>query len=64
MPCAPEVLRQVPLFKLLDDDEMGVLAGQVDLKTFAPRQRIYRIGDPGERFGFLAARRRTSCCAY
>ena len=49
MPCAPEVLRQVPLFKLLDDDEMAVLAAQVDLRTFAPRQRIYRIDDPGER---------------
>jgi uncharacterized membrane protein len=45
MPCKPEVLRQVPLFALLDDDEMRVLAGQVDLKTFAPRQRIWKIGD-------------------
>jgi CRP/FNR family transcriptional regulator, cyclic AMP receptor protein len=32
---------------LLDDDEIAVLAGQVDLKTFAARQRIYKIGDPG-----------------
>jgi len=46
MPCKPEILRQVPLFALLDDDEMRVLAGQVDLKTFAPRQRIWKIGDP------------------
>jgi uncharacterized membrane protein len=30
---------------LLDDDETAVLAGQVDVRTFAPRQRIYRIGD-------------------
>ena len=49
MPCNPEVLKQVPLFALLDDDETAVLAGQVELRTFAPRQRIYKRGDPGER---------------
>jgi uncharacterized membrane protein len=49
MPCNPETLRQVPLFALLDDDETAVLAGQVEVKTFAPRQRIYKIGDLGER---------------
>jgi CRP/FNR family transcriptional regulator, cyclic AMP receptor protein len=47
MPCDPEELKHVPLFALLDDEETAVLAGQVDLKTFAPRQRIYKIGDPG-----------------
>ena len=47
MPCDPEELRHVPLFALLDDEETAVLAAQVDLKTFAPRQRIYKIGDPG-----------------
>ena len=46
MPCKPEVLRQVPLFSLLDDDETAVLASQVEVKTFAPRQRIWKIGDP------------------
>ncbi len=46
MPCKPEVLRNVPLFALLDDDETAVLAGQVELKTFGPRQRIWKIGDP------------------
>jgi uncharacterized membrane protein len=46
MPCKPEVLRQVPLFSLLDDDETAVLASQVDLRTFAPRQRIWKLGDP------------------
>jgi CRP/FNR family transcriptional regulator, cyclic AMP receptor protein len=49
MACNPEILRQVPLFALLDDEETAVLAGQVEVKTFAPRQRIYKIGDPGER---------------
>jgi CRP/FNR family cyclic AMP-dependent transcriptional regulator len=49
MACDPQILRQVPLFGLLDDDEIAVLAGQVDLTRFAPRQRIYKIGDPGGR---------------
>jgi CRP/FNR family cyclic AMP-dependent transcriptional regulator len=47
MPCDPTELKHVPLFALLDDDEVAVLAAQVDLKSFAPRQRIYKIGDPG-----------------
>ena len=49
MPCKPEILRQVPLFALLDDDELAVLAAQVELKTYAPRERIYKIGEPGAR---------------
>ncbi len=49
MACDPEVLKHVPLFALLDEDETAVLAGQVELKTFVPRQRIYKIGDPGGR---------------
>ena len=48
MNCKTEDLRQIPLFALLDDDEMAVLAAQVDIKTFAPRQRIYKIGEPGK----------------
>jgi uncharacterized membrane protein len=47
MPCDPSELKHVPLFSLLDDDELAVLAAQVDLKMFAARQRIYKIGDPG-----------------
>ena len=49
MACNPDVLKQVPLFALLDDEETAVLAGQVELKRFAPRQRIYKMGDPGGR---------------
>jgi CRP/FNR family transcriptional regulator, cyclic AMP receptor protein len=45
MGCSPDTLRHVPLFSLLDEDELAVLAGQVESKTFAPRQRIYKIGD-------------------
>lgn len=46
MTCTPEMLKSVPLFSLLDDDERQILATQVDIKSFAPRQRIYKIGDP------------------
>src|SRR3954469_17903930 len=45
MPCDTEVLKQVPLFGLLDDDELAVLAGQVELKTFAACKRVYKIGE-------------------
>jgi uncharacterized membrane protein len=49
MACDREILRDVPLFALLDDDERAVLAAQLDVTRFAPRQRIYKIGDPGGR---------------
>ncbi len=55
MPCSPDILRQVPLFALLDDEETAVLAAQVEVKTFTPRQRIYKIGDPGERAYILVS---------
>jgi len=47
MACNPEVLKKVPLFALLDDEEAAVLASQVDLKKLAARERIYKVGDPG-----------------
>ncbi len=49
MPCDPAVLKQVPLFSRLDDDEAAVLASQVELKSFVPRQRIYKMGDSSGR---------------
>jgi len=49
MSCEPTILRQVPFFALFDDDELTVLASQVELRTFAPRQRIYKIGDAAGR---------------
>jgi CRP/FNR family cyclic AMP-dependent transcriptional regulator len=45
MACHPESLKNVPLFALLDDDEATILASQVELKKFAPRERIYKVGD-------------------
>jgi len=47
MPCDPNLLRTVPLFSLLDDEETAVLASQVELKTVASRERIYKMGAPG-----------------
>jgi len=47
MGCKPELLKTVPLFALLDDDETAVLASQVELKTFSPRERIYKMAAPG-----------------
>ena len=49
MPCSPEILKNVSLFALLDDDEAAILAAQVEERRFAPRQRIYKMGDAGER---------------
>jgi len=47
MACQPELLKTVPLFSELDADERAVLAAQVEVKTFAPRERVYKKGDPG-----------------
>jgi uncharacterized membrane protein len=49
MGCSPETLRSVPLFSLFDEDEICVLANEVEIKDFAPRQRIYKIGDSSGR---------------
>jgi CRP/FNR family cyclic AMP-dependent transcriptional regulator len=49
MSCKPHELRHVPLFSLLDDDELAILAQQVELRDFAAKQRIYKAGDSGDR---------------
>ena len=45
MGCSPETLRSVPLFSLFDEDEICVLANEVEVRDFVARQRIYKIGD-------------------
>jgi len=55
MTSSTELLKQVPLFSLLDDDEIGVLAAQVEVKTFAARQRIYKAGDMAGRAYILVS---------
>jgi len=49
MACDAQELKHVPLFALLDEEEASVLASQVEIRKFAPRQRIYKIGDAGDR---------------
>jgi CRP/FNR family cyclic AMP-dependent transcriptional regulator len=49
MACGKDELRNVPLFALLDDDELGLLASLVELRKFGARQRIYKIGDAPDR---------------
>jgi CRP/FNR family cyclic AMP-dependent transcriptional regulator len=61
MACSPDVLRNVPLFALLDDDELAVLAEQVQLKKFAPRERIYKMGDqPGPAYVMVSGKVRVT----
>jgi uncharacterized membrane protein len=49
MACDPAILRDIPLFSNLDDDELRVLAQQVDLRQFPARQRIFKAGDAADR---------------
>jgi uncharacterized membrane protein len=46
-PCDPSVFEEIPIFSLLDADERAVLAENVELRRFAARHRIYRVGDAG-----------------
>jgi CRP/FNR family transcriptional regulator, cyclic AMP receptor protein len=61
MSCNPEALKHVPLFALLDEEETAVLAGQVELKKFAPRQRIYKMGEAtGQAYVMVSGRVRVT----
>src|SRR5947209_13377675 len=61
MACEIRELKHVPLFALLDDEEAAVLASQVELKRFAPRQRIYKIGETsGQAYVMISGRVRVS----
>src|SRR5438445_5925748 len=61
MACELHELKHVPLFALLDDEEAAVLASQVELKRFAPRQRIYKIGETsGQAYVMISGRVRVS----
>jgi CRP/FNR family cyclic AMP-dependent transcriptional regulator len=49
VPCEPHLLKDVPIFGLLDADELAVLAQQVELRSFDARVRVFKAGDPGGR---------------
>jgi CRP/FNR family transcriptional regulator, cyclic AMP receptor protein len=49
MSCNVEELKHIPLFELLDDEELAVLASQVEFVRFTARQRIFKIGEPSLR---------------
>src|SRR5260370_18189650 len=46
MSCNPEVLKHVPLFALLDEDEIAVLAGETGRENFPPRPGLFKRGAP------------------
>ena len=61
MACEAEELKHVPLFALLDDEERAVLASEVELRKFAPRQRIYKMGDTrGQAYILISGKVRVS----
>src|SRR5688572_18898125 len=43
----PNVLRQIPLFQLLDDDELTALAAQLDQIHVCKGQTVFSEGDAG-----------------
>jgi CRP/FNR family cyclic AMP-dependent transcriptional regulator len=61
MACSPDILRGVPLFSLLDGEEIAVLAAQVEIKNFQPRERIYKTGDThGQAYVMLSGKVRVT----
>lgn len=47
MACDADILKNVPLFTLLDADERTVLAAHVEVRQFQQNQRLYKMADPG-----------------
>jgi len=50
-----ELLKEVPLFELLDDHERTDLAGQLDEVRFAAGETIFNYGDPGDSIYVICA---------
>jgi uncharacterized membrane protein len=49
MVCDPEFLKEVPLFKLLAEDERASLAGVMELQQVPAGGLLFDFGDPGDR---------------
>jgi CRP/FNR family transcriptional regulator, cyclic AMP receptor protein len=43
-----DLLKEVPLFHLLDDHERTALAAQLELVSFGPGETIFEYGEPGD----------------
>src|SRR5436305_14160967 len=43
-----DLLKEVPLFQLLDDNERAELAAQLEVVAFASGHVIFNYGDPGD----------------
>lgn len=43
-----DLLKEIPLFQLLNDDERRALANRLNLVRYGERQEIFQIGDPGD----------------
>lgn len=48
MPAEADLLKEVPLFQLLDDTERAALAEQLECVRFAAGDTIFQVGDPGD----------------
>src|ERR1700759_4806776 len=48
MAAPTDMLREVPLFALLDEQERAVLAERVDIVRFESNAIIFHVGDPGD----------------
>jgi len=46
VPVEISMLREIPLLSRMDEEELQVLAAEVDVRDFAPRERIFRLGEP------------------
>lgn len=46
--CPEDLLKDVPLFQLLDDSERAELAQQLELVRFGAGETIFNLGDPGD----------------
>jgi len=43
----PAILKEVPMFNLLDDDELRELAAQLEERSYVAGQTIFKAADPG-----------------
>jgi uncharacterized membrane protein len=50
-----DLLKEVPLFQLLDDNERTELAAQLDVVEFESGETIYNYGDPGDAIYVISA---------